>query len=581
MRETVEQSRCVVSEAQRRIFNLSRRLYPINAKDNPAPAVNARSNLIACLLCLALPSAAWSQLLAQFPDPPQVLFKDLFGAVQGAQIFADGKAFPDAVPNAAPQDILRQYHDGRPASPAALKDFVAAHFALPAEILEPPSAPEQVSIVAHIDRLWDPLTRSTRTAPPYSSLLALPEPYVVPGGRFREMYYWDSYFTMLGLVQSGRRDLVAGMIRDFAYLIDTFGHVPNGARTYYLSRSQPPFFFAMVGLAAPEEPAAAFARYLPQLRREYAFWMEGERGLKPRGSHRRVVAMPDGSVLNRYWDDRDTPRDESYREDTELVRTSGRAASELFRNIRAAAESGWDFGSRWFADGHTRATMDTTEILPVDLNSLLFGLENAIRAGCEHSGDKSCALEFKRRAAARRRAVDRYLWDAPMGAYLDYRWTTNARVPRLSAATLYPLFVSMASKTQAAAVANITARELLKAGGIVTTTVDTGQQWDSPNGWAPLQWIAVSGLRDYAETPLASAIACRWIANVNDVYRQRGKLVEKYNVVATSGGGGGGEYPLQDGFGWTNGVMRKLLATYPADAEISTPAQCPVRSLQE
>ena len=317
---------------------------------------------------------------------------------------------------------------------------------------------------------------------------------MVPGGRFREMYYWDSYFTMLGLAESGRRDLVTDMVRDFAYLIDTYGHVPNGARTYYLSRSQPPFFFAMVGLTSPGDPAAAFAHYLPQLRREYAFWMEGEQGLRPHTSHRHVVAMPDGSVLNRFWDDRDTPRDESYREDTELARTSGRPAPQLFRDIRAAAESGWDFGSRWFADGHTRATMDTTEIVPVDLNSLLFGLENAIHAGCARSGDTACALEFERRAAARRRSVDRYLWDAPKGAYLDYRWTKSTRMPAVSAATLYPLFVSLASKPEAAAVANIAARELLKAGGIVTTTLETGQQWDSPNGWAPLQWIAVSGI---------------------------------------------------------------------------------------
>jgi alpha,alpha-trehalase len=508
-------------------------------------------------------------------DTPQMLFQDLFAAVQTEQIYSDGKAFPDAVPKAAPRDILEQYHAERPDSPAALKAFVEAHFILPSEVTGAPSPPDRVSIVTHIDGLWNPLTRSSTTEPPYSSLLALPDPYVVPGGRFREMYYWDSYFTMLGLATSGRHDLVEGMVRDFAYLIDTYGHVPNGARTYYLSRSQPPFFFAMVGLMSPQEPAEAFATYLPQLRREYAFWMDGDKGLRAGTSHRRVVALPDGSVLNRFWDDKNTPRDESYREDTELARTSHRAAPQLFRDIRAAAESGWDFGSRWFADGRSRATLDTTEIVPVDLNSLLFGLENAIRAGCARRGDEACAHEFERRAAARRSSMDRYLWDAAKGAYLDYRWTKRTRMPLVSAATLYPLFVSSASKPQAAAVAKITARELLKAGGIVTTTLETGQQWDSPNGWAPLQWIAVSGLRNYGETPLAAAIACRWMANVHEVYRQSGKLVEKYDVVTTGRSGGGGEYPLQDGFGWTNGVMRKLIALYPEDAELTTPARCP------
>jgi len=524
----------------------------------------------ALALCLVPFASAQAREGGGLEDPPQVLFKDLFIAVQTAQIYADSKAFPDAVPSEPPQLILQQYHAERPESPAALEHFVEAHFGLPAPVTGAPSPPGEVSIIAHIDALWSPLTRNSAAPPPYSSLLALPEPYVVPGGRFREVYYWDSYFTMLGLAESGRHDLVTGMVRDFAYLIDHYGHVPNGARTYYLSRSQPPFFFAMVGLASPD----AFAAYLTQLRREYAFWMEGERTLMPGTSHRRVVAMPDGSILNRFWDDRDTPRDESYREDTELANTSHRPAPQLFRDIRAAAESGWDFGSRWFADAHTRATLDTTEIVPIDLNSLLFGLEKAIRTGCEQRGDKACAQKFERRAAARRRSIDRYLWDAPKGAYLDYRWTKKARMPRVSAATLYPLFVSLASQSQAAAVASITARELLKAGGIVTTTLETGQQWDFPNGWAPLQWIAVSGLRDYGLTSLAATIACRWMLNVNEVYRQSGKLVEKYDVVTTGRSGGGGEYPLQDGFGWTNGVMRKLIALYPADANLTTPAAC-------
>ena len=549
--------------------------------DGKTPRTGHKVGWALCAALLPIASAPTPATRAAL-DPPQVLFKDLFVAVQTAEIYADGKAFPDAVPKAAPDEILRQYHAEHPQSPLALRRFVDAHFVLPSQVDAVPapihavhSPPRQDSVVAHIDGLWDTLTRSSTTTPPYSSLLAVPQPYVVPGGRFREMYYWDSYFTMLGLEASGRGDLVAGMVQDFAYLIDTFGHVPNGTRTYYLSRSQPPFFFAMVALTSPGDPSAAFARYLPQLRREYEFWMEGEPGLIAGASHRRVVALSDGSVLNRFWDDSDAPRDEAYREDTELAHTSGRPAPQLFRDIRAAAESGWDFGSRWFADGRTKAATDTTEIVPVDLNSLLFGLENSIRAGCERHGDAACASEFARRAAARRGAIDRYLWDEPEGVYLDYRWTRKARVPRLSAAALYPLFVSAASKAQAASVAKVTAQTLLKAGGIVTTPLATGQQWDFPNGWAPLQWIAIAGFRGYGEAPLAATIACRWMAVVNALYGRSGKLVEKYDVVDTGRRGGGGEYPLQDGFGWTNGVMRKLIALYPANTDLASASQCP------
>jgi alpha,alpha-trehalase len=549
---------------------------PVGASTAAAPLAFAL--LAAALLAAAIPAAATRPGPAPpeaYPDPPQILFKDLFVAVQTEAIYQDSKAFADAAPNAAPNEILARYHAERPDSPAALKRFVEAHFLLPGQAATASSPPRQVGIIAHIDGLWDTLTRSTTTAARYSSLLPLPRPYVVPGGRFREIYYWDSYFTMLGLDESGRHDLVADMVRDFASLIDTYGHVPNGTRTYYLSRSQPPFFFAMVGLLSGDDPAGAFAQYLPQLRREYAFWMQGASGLRRGTAHRRVVGMPDGSILNRYWDDRDSPRDESYREDLELAHASGRPAPQLFRDIRAAAESGWDFGSRWFADAHTPATIDTTDIVPIDLNSLLFGLENAIRLGCERRARRICTDEFAHRAAARRAAIDRYLWDASAGAYLDYQWPQRAPVTRVSAALLYPLFVGLASQSQAAAVAATTARELLKPGGIVTSPLDTGQQWDAPNGWAPVQWIAVSGLRRYGQSALAQTIACRWMINVDQLYRQSGKLVEKYDVTSVGRSGSGGEYPTQDGFGWTNGVMRKLTALYPADVADMTTAQCP------
>jgi alpha,alpha-trehalase len=502
---------------------------------------------------------------AGIPEPPQVLFKDLFVAVQSEQLFPDSKTFADAIPKSAPAEILARFHAAKPASREALNEFVAVNFVLPGQVTASESPPEKVSIDRHIDLLWDQLTRSSSTAPRYSSLLPLPEPYVVPGGRFRELYYWDSYFTMLGLAKSGRHDLVEHMVRDFAYLIDTYGHVPNGTRSYYLSRSQPPFFYAMVGLLNAEDPAASYERYLPQLRREYAFWMEGEAVLKRGMAHRRVVAMPDGAKLNRYWDDADTPRDESYREDTELARRSGRIPKQLYRDLRAAAESGWDFGSRWFADGRSLETINTTEIIPIDLNSLLFGLEDAIRLGCARAHDAACVTEFAHRTAARREAVNRYLWDEAAGVYRDYRWVKHAQVPRISAATLYPLFSALASQPQAAAVAAAVSRDLLKPGGIVTTPEVTGQQWDAPNGWPPLQWIGVSGLRRYSNAAEAETLACRWMANVSRVYAESGKLVEKYDVLATGRPGGGGEYPLQDGFGWTNGVMRELMALYPTD----------------
>ena len=529
-----------------------------------------RAALVAPLLLLVRPAIAFER-----PLPPQALFSDLYADVELERVFPDSKEFADATAKSPPPEILALYHAQKPNSLEALKRFVATHFDLPAQASTPQAVSEQIPIRRHIDALWTLLTRDEPIVAPYSSLLPLPRPYVVPGGRFRELYYWDSYFVMLGLAESGRRDLLEDMATNFADLIDTYGHAPNGTRSYYLSRSHPPFFFEMVGLLSPWDPAAAFARYLPELKTEYAFWMEGANELKAGGAHRHAVALDDGSILNRYWDDSDAPRDESYREDVVLAEATQRSPQEIYRDIRAGAESGWDFSSRWLADARTLASIDTTEIIPVDLNALMFGLENAIRAGCERQGDPDCAEDFAKRAAARRAAIDRYLWDPSRGVYLDYRWTMKQRLDHVTAATLYPLFTRVASEAQAALVAKAVETELLKPGGIVTTTLDTGQQWDWPNGWAPLQWIAVEGLNSYGQSRLAETIGCRWMVNVSRVYRLTGKLVEKYDVIATDQAGGGGEYPTQDGFGWTNGVMLKLMALYPADADLTNADLCP------
>lgn len=514
---------------------------------------------IAALVLLARTPLAYAA-----SQSPQFEFQDLFAAVARAGIFADSKTFADALPLAAPGVILDQYHAQRPQTPEALRQFVSQRFTAPsaAPLGSKPASAEPLPLGAHIDALWSELERDTPSVPAYASALPLPKPYVVPGGRFRELYYWDSYFTMLGLAQSGRQDLVRDMVGDFAWLIDHYGHVPNGTRTYYLGRSQPPFFFEMVALLRRDDPAAAWAQYLPQMRREYAFWMAGEKTLRRPDAVRRVVRLADGTVLNRYWDDVDAPRDESWREDVNLARSSGREPAALYRDIRAAAESGWDFSSRWLRDPQSLGSIETTQIAPVDLNSLLFGLEQAIRAGCERKADRACSDEFARRAAERHRAIDHYLWDEDRGAYADYRWTDQQHTPVLSAAMLYPLFESLASANQATRVAHVVRASLLARGGLATTTLTTGLQWDAPNGWPPLQWVAVRGLRDSGQAPLAAVIACRWLVTVTTAYQFSGRLVEKYNVM-TQGGGGGGEYPLQDGFGWTNGVTRRLMALYP------------------
>jgi alpha,alpha-trehalase len=409
------------------------------------------------------------------------------------------------------------------------------------------------------------LARKPDRADPRSSLLPLPYPYVVPGGRFNEIYYWDSYFTMLGLEASGRHDMALNMVRNFVSLITRYGHIPNGNRTYYLSRSQPPFFAAMVELIADQarEPGAIYAEFLSALSKEHAFWMDGVDSLAPGSAHRRVVRLKDGTILNRYWDDRDMPREESYREDVTTAKAADRPPRDVYRNLRAAAESGWDFSSRWLEDGRTLSTIRTTELVPVDLNSLMVQLETTLAKAYAAARKPEKAAEFNARAALRASAVRRYLWDAEVGVFTDYLWREEKPSGRVTAATLAPLFFGLATKAQAERVAEAVRARLLKPGGLATTTVSTGQQWDAPNAWAPLQWIAIEGLSDYGETALAETIAQRWMLKVITAYRATGKLMEKYNAEEPSLVTGGGEYPTQDGFGWTNGVLRKLLVLYP------------------
>jgi alpha,alpha-trehalase len=506
------------------------------------------------------------------PLTPADRYGELFVAVQTGRVFADSKTFVDCVPRRHPQAILQAFEAQRQQPGFDLAAFVQAHF-------EPTHAPrsDYVSVSGqpmreHIDGLWPVLTRHPHQHRPHSSLLPVPHDYVIPGGRFVEMYYWDSYFTMLGLQASGRHDLLHAMTENFADLIDTHGHVPNGTRSYYLSRSQPPMFAAMVALSrGPDAPPQA--AYLPQLLREHAYWMDGADDLAPGKAHRRVLRLADGSLLNRHWDDRDTPREEAYLEDVLTAKGSARPAAAVYRDLRAAAESGWDFSSRWLAeDAQGRPTGDlsticTTALAPVDLNALLYHLETRIAVLSRETGDERTAAAFEARAARRKTAVCRWMWDEAQGAFFDLDWRSGRRRQGLTAATVVPLFCGLASARHAAGVARAVAQRLLVHGGLATTECDSGQQWDRPNGWPPLQWMAIRGLQAHGHEALACAIAHRWLDTVSDLYRLQAKLVEKYALRdarrTQCEGGGGGEYPLQDGFGWTNGVTRCLLSHHP------------------
>ena len=516
----------------------------------------SRRFLFAVLLWATPIAASAQQCVAGFPEIYGALFADAQRAVP------DPKAMVDAIPAAAPAAIAAEYALRRQDPGFDLQRFVQKRFALPEPAGGGYRTDPRHDATAHIDRLWSELERQPQPGDARSSLLPLPEPYVVPGGRYDEIYYWDSYFTMLGLVESGRLDLVRSMVANFAAMIDRYGHVPNGNRTYYLSRSQPPFFASMVGLLAGHDGAQVLVRHLPQLEREYAFWMDGAEDLAPGTAHRRVVRLRDGTVLNRYWDDCETPRDESHIMDLETAAASTRPPAEVHRNLRAGAESGWDFSSRWLADGRSLHTIRTVELVPPDLNSLLHALESTIADAHAAAGDGPRAAHYHALAEARAAAVRRLLWDEDAGVFTDHQWNDMQSTGAVTLATVYPLYFGIAEPAQARRIATILRERLLQPHGLATTTVRSGEQWDLPNGWAPLQWLAIRGLSRYGEDALAREVASRWIRRNLELFRTQRKLVEKYDVTGDAEAGGG-EYPLQDGFGWTNGVLRALLARYP------------------
>ncbi|HET9824698.1 MAG TPA: trehalase family glycosidase, partial [Chitinophagaceae bacterium] len=277
---------------------------------------------------------------------PAEIYGELFADVQMRHVFPDSKTFPDCVPKRDPKEIVKDYLAMKKnfAIRFKLDEFVTANFDLP-KTPQLNYITKEKDVVMHIKNLWNVLRREADTPVNGSSLLALPHPYIIPGGRFREIYYWDSYFTMLGLKESGESQMIENMVDNFAYLINTYGHIPNGNRSYYISRSQPPFFSLMVELLASIKGDDVYKTYLPALEKEYSFWMEGAEKLKPGQAYRRVVKLKDGTVLNRYWDDAATPRPEGFKEDVAVAERSVRNKEEMYRNLRAGAESGIDFSN--------------------------------------------------------------------------------------------------------------------------------------------------------------------------------------------------------------------------------------------
>ncbi|XP_054853686.1 trehalase isoform X2 [Eublepharis macularius] len=418
---------------------------------------------------------------------------------------------------------------------------------------------------------WKQLGRKVKAdvqaSPENYSLIYVPHPLMVPGGRFIEYYYWDSFWVIQGLLLCDLTATAKGMIQNFLYLVEKFGHIPNGGRVYYQRRSQPPLLALMMEAYLERTADLAFLNEsIHLLDEEYRFWQE-----------QRAVNVSWGGqqhTLNRYRVPAGEPRPEAYRRDAALARgLEAGARQELWAELQGAAESGWDFSSRWLlpppppARASLRDTQ-TSAAVPVDLNAVLCRVEALLAAFHARLGHAEQAQRFRAAHERRVAALRAVLWDEEAGVWLDFNLRRRRRNPAFYPSNLTPLWAECGVD---AAAAEKALRYLQGSGaltytnGLPTSLAHTGEQWDLPNAWAPLQHMVIAGL---AKSPsskaqeLAFTLAQNWVRMNLAVYETYQAMFEKYDVEGDGSPGAGGEYAVQEGFGWTNGVALQLLDLY-------------------
>jgi alpha,alpha-trehalase len=478
---------------------------------------------------------------------------------------------------------------------------------LPAEIATPPelAAVEQachvkvVKLPKRIEKLGDLRPENL----PAAALLYLPNPYVVPGGRFNEMYGWDSFFILLGLEADHKEALAKGMVDNFLFEIEHYGAVLNANRTYYLTRSQPPFLTSMIR-AVYENPASFAAT--PAGRIEARAWLERAYKLaqKDYSTWTRPEHLAGATGLARYFDYGSGPvpemsDDSNYYPDVIrwlvahpkeggegfLVKGSEhpdaaeaarlkqsscdlqasavcmrawaggyRLSRDFYVGDRAMRESGFDPSFRFGPFSGA-----THHFAPVCLNSLLYRYERDLAHMAHLLAIPRDALHWNHRADLRSAAMQRYMWRARDGVFADFDYTHAKTSSYAYVTSLYPLWTGVATREQAAEmVKNLNLFE--RAGGLSMSNINSGLQWDEPFGWAPTNWISVAGLVATGHRAEAARIARAFDATVDAGFARDGTIREKYNVVS-------GDADVQVstgykanviGFGWTNGVYLKM-----------------------
>lgn len=403
-------------------------------------------------------------------------------------------------------------------------------------------------------------------------LLYLPHPYVVPGGRFNEMYGWDSHFIVVGLLEADRVELAKNMVNNHLYQVRHYGTVLNANRTYYLTRSQPPFLATMVrDVFEATRDTSWLADAAPAVRTYYEYWTDGPHRAGDTGLS-RYYGLGDGPAPEVVAGERDAEGHSHY----DRIRTYYRShdvtaydeslfydadadtlTSLFYKADRSMRESGFDPSNRFGP-----FNVGIVHYAPVDLNSFLYQYEKDAAAIMRVLERPTDAARWVDMAETRKARMDELMWDAETGMYRDYNVRTQTQNDYRFATAFAPLWVGLASEEQAAATAEVL-WTLEAPGGLLTSTTTSGNQWDAPFGWAPLQMMAVDGLRRYGYDRAADRLTTKFVGLVSKEFDEHGVILEKYDLVQRESDVSAGiQYGYSEnviGFGWTNAAVLRLL----------------------
>ncbi|XP_077996478.1 trehalase-like [Glandiceps talaboti] len=516
------------------------------------------------------------------PQSDIYCYGDLLHYAQTAELYKDSKTFVDMNLKEDPDVVLLAFDnlEGDKNDSDVMRQFVEQYFEgpgnefgdwIPADWKESPSFLNNIKDnnyrvwAEELNKLWKQLGRQikedVRDNPQRYTQIYVPQPFIIPGGRFRELYYWDSYWVVNGLLLSEMETTVKGMIENFIYLVDKLDLVPNANRIYQMRRSQPPFLIPIVHRYLEATNDWQYVQtLLPSLEKEYNFWM----------NNRSVVV--EGHVLNRYDVLQGQPRPESYREDTATAEGLARDdAAILYSDIAAGAETGWGFSTRWFRDD-TLKTIRTKQIVAVDLNSILCLNERLLAEFYDSAGNPTKSEEYRQRFMDRVSAFESLLWNEDEGMWFDYDLENNQRSDVFYASSTIPLWARCYGNGTGDPVKEQKVVNYLKVNGLVyfpggypTSLLESGEQWDFPNGWPPMQELLITGLDSTSldeAKELAVSLAQNWTLTNWRGWYEEDVMFEKFDVRYQGAPGGGGEYDVQIGFGWSNAVVMELLTKY-------------------